>query len=99
MSRRHIRPGALSAERTPENPPAPTRVVPLHSRPMVRYEGRLAIRDVEPGAPGDVFVLLDAPTEDGWPPTLDAVFARAYDGFAFGELTGRYRITIEEIGS
>lgn len=63
----------------------------------LRYEGRLGVYDVEPGAVGDVIQLLDQLRDDGFPETLDAVFERWSNAPLLGEVPGRFRITIERL--
>jgi hypothetical protein len=62
------------------------------------YEGRIRIFDPEPG---DVIYLQDHPDRDpqcsSGPGLVDALEKWRGEGMLFGDVPGRYRITVEEI--
>lgn len=69
-------------------------------KPLV-YEGRVEITDAEPGVVGDLILLPDHPDEYA---RLDSEMEKWYRDvpvtprpFFFGDLSGKYRITIEEV--
>lgn len=68
-----------------------------HREPFV-YEGRIRVFDPEPG---DVIYLQDHGGEadefDG-PALVNALATWRGEGMMFGDIPGRFRITVEEIG-
>ena len=63
-------------------------------KPFV-YEGRIRVFDPEPG---DVIYLLDHPqAEEGWGPNLTDLIGDWRGEWTFGDVPGRFRITVEEL--
>jgi hypothetical protein len=60
------------------------------------YEGRIRVFDPEPG---DVIYLLDHPDAEEFnsPALVDALERHRGEGMMFGDIPGRFRITVEEI--
>jgi hypothetical protein len=71
------------------------------SRDTWTYEGKVRVRDVEPGVGGDQILLDDHPDAEEFDPVaLDWEFQRWWGEFiCCGPPVGPIRITIEDLGA